>query len=169
MPADLPWHLKNRGKTLSSHIHTHARTHTHTHTHTHTYLLIHSMQHIPSWDANCFSASQEIPRTLWNPKVHHHIHKCPPPVPILSQLNLVHNPTSYFLKIYLNIILPSIPQSPKCLFPSGFLSKTLNTPLLPSIHATCPAYLILFYFIMQTVLGEEYRSLSSSLCTHITL
>ena len=49
-----------------------------------TYLLTYSIQQSPSWEANRFSASQEFPRILWNPKVHYRFHKCRSPLPILS-------------------------------------------------------------------------------------
>jgi len=132
-----------------------------------TYLLTHSLQQSPSWEANRLSASQEIPHILWNPMVHHRTHKCPPTVPILSQLDPVHTPISHFLKIHLNIILPSMPGSPQW-------SLSLRFPRHNPVHAspfprraTCPAHLILLDFITRTILGEQYRSLSFSLCSFL--
>jgi hypothetical protein len=56
---------------------------------------------------------------------------------------------------------------PSDLFPSGFPTKTLYTPLLPAIRATCPAHLILLDSITRTILGEECKSFSSSLCSFL--
>ena len=65
------------------------------------------MAQSPSWAADWFAASQEIPRISRNPKVHYRTHMRPPPVSILGQPNLVHIPTSHLLEIHPNIIHPS--------------------------------------------------------------
>jgi hypothetical protein len=66
----------------------------------------------PSWEATSRSATQEFPNNLWNPKLHYHVHKSPPLVPILSQISF------YFSKIHFNVILPSTSKNPDGLFPS---------------------------------------------------
>ena len=128
------------------------------------YILNYSMDQSSFWEANRFSASQEIARILWKLAVHYHIHKCPPPVPILSQSDLVHAFTSHFLKIQLNSFLPSTPGSFKWSLSLRFPNQSLYTPQLSPymLHAPPIPFSI---FITRTILDEEYRSLSSSLCS----
>ena len=110
-------------------------------------LLTYSMVQSPSWEANWFAASQEIPRISRNPKVHYRTHKRPPTVCILGQPNPVYIPTSHLLEIHPNIIHPSTPRSPQW---SPSLRFPQQDPIQPPLlthtrHMPSPSHSSRFY------------------------
>ena len=140
------------------------------------YLITYWMVQSPSWEANWFAASQEIPHILWNPKVHYRTHKCLPPVPILGQPNLVHIPTSHLLEIHPNIH-PSMPRSPQWSLSLRFPHQDpIHPPLLTRTrHMPSPSHssrfmwcfywpylknvLEMFYFCSQTHIASKKHAM----------
>jgi len=125
-----------------------------------TYLLTYSVEKSPYWKANRLLASQEIPRIFSNPKVLHRIHKCPPPVPILSQLDPLDtpHPTSWrsilILSSHLRLGLPS------GVFTSGFTTKTMYTPPLSHTpYMPHPSHSSRFYHPKNTGWGIQITKL----------
>jgi hypothetical protein len=71
------------------------------------YLLIYLLKELsPSKEAANCAATQELPSILRNPKIHYRVHKSPPLVPILSQVDPVRTISSYLSKINFNIAHP---------------------------------------------------------------
>jgi len=76
-----------------------------------TYLLTHSLHGAEYYLKHYHSTyKKNILLSLWNMKVHHHVHKCLPSDPILNQLNPVHLislRSSLMLSSHLCLGLPS--------------------------------------------------------------
>jgi hypothetical protein len=94
----------------------------------------------PSWETASCAATQELPRIVWIPNVHYRVHKSPPLVPALSQINPIHTILSYLSKIHFNIVHPCL-GLPNGLFPSRFptniLYAFLFSPICAYIRNTC--------------------------------
>ena len=99
--------------------------------------------------------------------VHYRFHICLPPVPILSQTNPVYDspPTSWksisILFSHLHLGLTSEH------FPSGSPTKSLYMPPHSPLCDTCPAHHILLDLITWKILSNQYKYLSSSLCSFL--
>jgi hypothetical protein len=125
------------------------------------------MEQSPSWEAKNFWATQEISSILWNRNFHYRIYKCPLPVLVLSQIKPIYDSHTTSLRSILILSSHLRLGFPSSLFASGYPAKTLYIPFLSSICVTWAAHLILLDLITRIISGEEYRSLSSSLCSFL--
>jgi hypothetical protein len=83
----------------------------------------------------------KFPAFYGTPNIRYHIHKSPPPVPILSQINPFHAlPPSHYLKVHLDVSFPllwsyqSISPRPR----HGFTFRNKASSCDEELSALCP-------------------------------
>jgi len=103
----------------------------------------------PSWEHISHSSSQEIFRFLWNPKLQYCAHKSLSLIPILRQLNPVHNFPPYFPTVHSNIIFPPRPRSFEWSFPFRFSDQ--NFLLISPYSFMCELFPFQFLITAHSV------------------
>jgi len=90
-----------------------------------THSLTHPPTHSTSWDANSHSASLKISCLLQNLKVHYHVYKSLPLIPVLSQTNPIPVSHPVFLRYFLILSFHMCIGLPSGLFPSSSLTNSV--------------------------------------------
>jgi len=107
-----------------------------------------------SSEAYSHSYSQEIPGSLWKPKVYYCFQKGSPIFSVLIHMHPVHILPPAFPKIHFNIIFPSRSTYSECPLPFRFSHQNIRT--------TCSVHLILLDWITLIIFGEAYEGVSRS-------
>ena len=112
------------------------------------------MQQNRSWEADGYSDSRAVPWVLWNTVAVLCVHKIPPLLPILSQINSVHAVQFCLYKIHFNIIL-STRRSSTWSLSLRFSHQNLGSTSLCTVSTTYPSHRILLHLITRILFGEE--------------